>query len=376
MSWSIIALSLAGPAHTPVVDALASPLTSYLRDPWGAIHTILTELREFAIAWGPLGGPALALVTSVLLVGRTWRRRRIQQRLATDARLVTLLLPPTVDPAGAITVWSNLVGLLRPGWRRWWSGQPHLAFEFLFTAAGVHIRLWVPGLVPPGMVERAIEAAWPGAHTRTTPAKPPIPVTAPAGRRIAAVGGELRLARSEALPIRTSHPADPIRALLGAPVGLGPHERACVQILARPVAGHRVTRARRAAQRVHSGGSVRLVGRLLDALTPGPTAARATNPRTPATLDRQTNLEYAAQDRVVVEKLRGNQFETRIRYAVATLVADTPPPLRPGAVREVLRGRGHAIASAVRRLLRTQLLPPNPAAPPHHRAGQPPAGAR
>jgi hypothetical protein len=61
------------------------------------------------------------------------------------------------------------------------------------------------GLVPPGMVERAIEAAWPGTHTRTTPAKP---------------------------PIRTEHPADPIRAMLGAPVGLGPHGQACVQILA------------------------------------------------------------------------------------------------------------------------------------------------
>src|SRR5947208_3481945 len=83
---------------------------------------------------------------------------------------------------------------------------------------------------PPGMVERAIEAAWPGAHTRTAPAKPPIPTTAAAGRRVEAVGGELRLARSEALPIRTEHPADPIRAMLGAPVGLGPHERACVQI--------------------------------------------------------------------------------------------------------------------------------------------------
>jgi hypothetical protein len=346
MSWSITAaLSPAGPAH-PVVGALASPLTSYLRDPWGAIHTVLTDLREFAIAWGPLGGPVLALATSALLLGRMWRRRQIQQRLATDARLVTLLLPPTVDPAGATTVWSNLVGLLRPGWRRWWSGQPHLAFEFVFTAAGVQVRLWVPGLVPPGMVERAIEAAWPGSHTRTTPAKPPIPVTAPGGRRIAAVGGELRLARSEALPIRTSHPADPIRALLGAPVGLGPHERAAVQILTRPVAGHRVTRARRAAQRVHSGGSVRLVGRLLDTLTPGPTAARATTARTPATLDRQTTLEHAAQDRVVVDKLRGNQFETRIRYAVATLVADTSTAAQTRAVREVLRGRGHAIASA------------------------------
>ncbi|GAB3890519.1 hypothetical protein GCM10029964_062180 [Kibdelosporangium lantanae] len=44
--------------------------------------------------------------------------------------------------------------------------------------------------------------------------------------------------------MHTDHPADPVRALLGAPIGLGPHERACVQVLARSVAGHRVTKAR------------------------------------------------------------------------------------------------------------------------------------
>ena len=113
-------------------------------------------------------------VTGVMVARRRWRDR-YHERLIADARLVTVLAPPTVDPTGAITVWSNLVGLLRPGWRRRFSGQPHLTFELTFTADGVQIRLWVPGLVPPGMVERAIEAAWPGAHTRTTPAKPPIP---------------------------------------------------------------------------------------------------------------------------------------------------------------------------------------------------------
>jgi hypothetical protein len=348
MSCSIIAApvsSIAQPRADLAVGVLASPVGDYLRDPLGAFQNVLAHLRDLALTWGPIVGPILAVAITAAVVARRRWRRRYHEKLVTDARLVTVLAPPTVDPSGAITVWSNLVGLLRPGWRRRFSGQPHLGFELTFTDDGVHIRLWVPGLVPPGMVERAIEAAWPGTHTRTTPAKPPIPLAAAAGRQVEAVGGELRLARSEALPIRTEHPADPIRALLGAPVGLGPHERAAVQILARPVAGHRVTKARRAARRVHAGGSVNLVGRLLDAITPGKTPKPSTSTRTPQ-LDRQTSLEYAAQDRAVVEKLRANQFETRIRYAVATTVPDDATPGEIQAVREVLRGRGHAIASA------------------------------
>ncbi|WP_443111386.1 helicase HerA domain-containing protein [Amycolatopsis sp. A1MSW2902] len=256
--------------------------------------------------------------------------------------------PLTVDPTGAITVWSNLVGLLRPGWLRRFSGQPHVGFELTFTPDAVRIRFWVPGLVPPGMVERAIEAAWPGAHTRTSPARPPIPRTA-TGRRVEAVGGELRLGRSEALPIRTEHTVGPIRALLGAPVGLGPHERACVQVLARPVAGRRVGKARRAARRVNAGSSASLTSRLLDLLadviSPGKTSSASTSTRKPQ-LDRQTSLEYAAQDRAVVDKLRANQFETLIRYAVATTVPAGATSAETQPVREVLSGRTHAIASA------------------------------
>jgi hypothetical protein len=346
MPWLItanLAFTVASPRVAQAVGVFASPVDDYLRDPLGAFQYVLAYLRGLALIWGPIAGPILAVVVAAVVIARRRWRRRYHERLAADARLVTVLAPPTVDPSGAVTVWSNLVGLLRPGWLRRFSGQPHLAFELTFTADAVQIRLWVPGLVPPGMVERAIEAAWPGAHTRTTPAKAPIPTTVPAGRRIEAVGGELRLARPEALPIRTEHPADPIRALLGAPVGLGPHERACVQLLVRPVAGHRVTKARRAAHRVHTGSSVHLVGRLLDVITPGKKPSASL--RTPV-LDRQTSLEYAAQDRAVVEKLRANQYETRIRYAVATTIPADMTTGEAHAVREVLRGRGHAIASA------------------------------
>ena len=45
------------------------------------------------------------------------------------ARLVRVLTPPEVDPQGAATLWTNLVALLRPAWRRCLGGQPHLGFE-------------------------------------------------------------------------------------------------------------------------------------------------------------------------------------------------------------------------------------------------------
>ena len=110
------------------------------------------------------------------------------------------------------------------------------------------IRLWVPGTIPPGLIERAVEAAWPGARTVTRPAGPPLPPGA------AVAGGTLRLARPEILPLSTSHdPEAPLRALAGAAAGLGDGERAVLQVLARPVAGARLRRARRAARQQRAG---------------------------------------------------------------------------------------------------------------------------
>ncbi|MGA6164153.1 type IV secretory system conjugative DNA transfer family protein [Amycolatopsis magusensis] len=319
---------------------MSTPVQDYLRDPGAALRAVLAVLQEFAATVGPIAGPVLVVAAAGALIGRRWWVRRCHDRMAADARLVTVLAPPTVDPDGAAALYANLVGLLRPGWKRRVFGQPHLVWEYVFSQAGVALRLWLPGIVPPGMAERAIEAAWPGAHTRTTPAKPPIPLSSPPGKVVEAAGGELRLARSEALPIRSDFPTDPVRALLGAPAGLAAHERAVVQILARPVTGTRVRKARRAARRVRVGRSTKLPSRLLDLATPHSGARR---PLRKPMLDNQTSLENSAQDRTIVAKQRGAQYETRIRYAVATLL---PEGAERTPVREHLRGRGHAIASA------------------------------
>lgn len=326
--------------------APTSVVQDYLRDPGAVVRAVLAALREGAASWGPVLVPALVLTLAGLRLGRRWWVRRCHDRMAADARIVTVLAPPNVDPDGAAALYSNLVGLLRSGWKRRVRGQPHVVWEYVFSHSGVILRLWVPGVVPPGMAERAIEAAWPGAHTRTTPAKPPIPRTVPPGKAVEAVGGELRLARSEALPIRSDFPADPVRALLGAPVGLAAHERAVVQILARPVTGARVRNARRAARRVRAGGAVTRISRLLDLITPHTGSRRPGAVTKKPVTDNQTSLESTAEDRVIVAKQRGAQYETRIRYAVATLIDEDAASAHRAPVREHLAGRGHAIASA------------------------------
>lgn len=191
-------------------------LGDYLRDPGGALLALLTTVEHWLAVWWPGVTVFAVFSTLVVIAQRRVLARRRHAALIADARQVTVLAPPTVDPAGGAALWSNLVGLLRPAWRRWLTGQPHVACEYVFSEAGVAIRLWVPGVIPPGLVERAVEAAWPGAHTRvSSPAEPPLPTPSETQRRLV-IGGELRLARSEALPIRTDFDADPIRALIGA----------------------------------------------------------------------------------------------------------------------------------------------------------------
>lgn len=352
LSW--IPAALEQPPRTPLLTtssaATAGWVEDYLRNPGGALLTLLARLRELALEWGPIVAPAVAVVLTAILVGRRWWARRCHDALLADARQISVLAPPTVDPAGGTALWSNLVGLLRPGWKRAFTGQPHVACEYAFSEAGVAIRLWVPGVIPPGLVERAVEAAWPGSHTRVGPAEPPLPVPGEGQRRLV-VGGELRLARSESLPIRSDFGADPLRALIGAPVGLGRAEFACVQVLARPVTGRRVQRARRAARQVHTGRAPRLIGRLLDAITPRTRSRsrQAAAGRTRAGSlhsDPQTSLEYSAQNRAIVGKQRGSQFETVIRYAVAALLPANADENELRQARDVARGRAHALAAS------------------------------
>ncbi|MCE7009918.1 type IV secretion system DNA-binding domain-containing protein [Kibdelosporangium philippinense] len=338
------------PNTGPLLGGFASSATDgwigeYLRDPGGTVRALVAGLRDWALEWGPVAAPALAVGITMVALGRRVWARRCHARLIADARQITVLPPPEVDPAGGEALWANLVGLLRPAWRRLVTGQPHVACEYLFSEAGVAIKLWVPGVIPPALVERAIEAAWPGAHTSTSsPPDPPLPPPSSGQRRLV-VGGELRLARPEALPIRTAFDADPIRALIGAPVGLGRNDYACLQILARPVTGRRVARARRAARRVHTGGSAHVVGRLLDLITPGVKTSSRPPDHKPRS-DPQTSLEYGAQNRAIVTKQRGSQYETMIRYAVATLLPEHSTDTEIRTAHDVARGRAHALAAA------------------------------
>ncbi|WP_322779994.1 type IV secretory system conjugative DNA transfer family protein, partial [Frankia sp. Cas4] len=122
-------------------------------------------------------------------------------------------------------------------------------------------------------------------------------------------------------------------------------QRAVVQILARPVTGRRVARARRAARRLRAGGSAHLVGGLLDLLTPRTSRTLRSRPATPK-VDHQTSLAQSAEDRAIVTKGRGAQFEVRIRYAIVAVLDEHGDEDAVARVGGQLRGRAHAIASA------------------------------
>jgi energy-coupling factor transporter ATP-binding protein EcfA2 len=310
----------------PPPDGLApTPLERFLLDPWDMLADLARHAASNATARG-LGLLAVATSFALLMLAarltRSWWR---QWRLAAGARLVRVLPPPQVEPGAAEALWGNLAGLLRQ--RRPLDPRPHLAFELAWTTQGVTVGLWVPGTIAPRLVERAVEAGWPGARTSTRDAAPPL--AADAG--MAVLGGELRLAGGPWQPLRTEHWVDPLRAALGAAGELADHETAVVQVLARPAGGRRLVRAQRAANGLAGapGSRARLVGGLLDLLTPGGGrgARRPVGPADP---------QAAMAARAGLAKLAGPCWEVRVRYGVSG----------PAGLHGRLRARAHALAAA------------------------------
>ncbi|KOX23892.1 hypothetical protein ADL05_01910 [Nocardiopsis sp. NRRL B-16309] len=264
----------------------------------------------------------LALLAAAVVILRrclVWVRHR---RWATDARLVEILPPPTAELSHAEAFWTQMLGLLRPGWKRGLFGQPHLSWEYLFDQDGLHIRLWVPDPVPPRMVERAVEAAWPGASTTTIPCPPP-----QAG--VVARGGVLRLARPDHYPIATSHEDDPLRGLVGAAGAPAAGETILVQVIARPVTGIRLHRANQAAAQLRSSHSVS--AGLFNALTPGGNRRSASW--------SALRPEVSGEIRAILAKSVRPRLDTVVRYQTST-----PTSQVDGSQRR--RGRTHAIAGA------------------------------
>ncbi|MGI5206252.1 helicase HerA domain-containing protein [Spirillospora sp. CA-108201] len=286
------------------------------------------HLIDLATDYGPITElgvlGAAATWASVRWVLWDWRN----SRLAPGARLIEVAVPPKVEPASATAWWARLIGLTHPRWKRLVFGQPHLAFEYRADHKGVRFHIWVPGTIPPGIVEKTVRASWPGATLTTHPAAPPLPLD-PEHR---AAGGWLVLARPEHFPLASDHDADPLRGLLGTASGLAEGEHLAVQILARPATGHRLGKAHRAASALRGGRSTAPQSLLFDLLTP-----RMSGHHNPSELTRQ-HPERAEQVRAVLGKAAQPRFEVQIRYGVATRHPD-----QAGA--GWLRAHAHEVAS-------------------------------
>lgn len=264
-----------------------------------------------------IGGVVVLIAAEAVL----WRWRNA--RFARNARLVEIAIPPQVEPGSAAAWWSQVMGLTAPRWKRVLFGQPHLAWEYVADAHSVRVQLWVPGLVPPELVEKAIRSAWPGAAVTTRPAGPLVPRGATTSR------GRMVLARPDHYPLTTAHRNDPLRALLGALSGLCQGEHAAVQILVRPVTGRRLSAAHRAASALRNGRSGGLRADLFDLLTPAMHSAR------PGELSRMFP-ERAEEIRAILAKAQQSRFAVQISYAITSQRADAQGRLR---------GRAHEIAA-------------------------------
>ncbi|WP_274916657.1 helicase HerA domain-containing protein [Streptomyces sp. WZ-12] len=319
------------------------PLVNFLTNP----NDFWTHLSRGATSWletyVPLLIPCAVVMTTGGYVLRRRLRRWLQHQLVDGARCVEILAPPHVAPKGGEVLWAQLSGLLRPWWRRLTTGQPHLAFEYTWSHTGMRIRLWAPGTVPLGLVRRAVEAAWPGAHTRAAEPTPLLPPDHPT------TAGRLRPARPAVLPLRTDHPTDPLRPLLQAATGMAEAEAACVQILARPATGSALRRARCQARRLKAGHTPAR----LPALT-----ALLLHRAQPSTTGKQ-DPEHSTAVRQSATKLSGSQWQCALTYA-ATCAPDHD------RAQDVARGRAHALASAFgpyadrNYLARTRLRHPQP----------------
>src|SRR6266542_1538653 len=312
------------PSTSTLPDLDRSPLGRYLLHPQRTLAAAARTLAHHAAQLAHRYGLWLLMLAVILLAARVALARWRAARLHDGARLVEVLPPPQVDPDGAPGLWRNLAGLLRQ--RRLLQGRPHVALEYRWSPAGLTIALWLPGMVAPRLVERAVEAAWPGARTHTTtPAPAPLPV----GERVG--GGALRLAQPEWYALRAEHPTDPLRALLGAAEELGAGESAIVQVLVRPARGRRLARLRRVARALRRGQHPTRPGRLLDLLNP---TSSSMGSRRAYADDPARHADVHA----ITRKAAGPGFEVLVRYGVATSVQHH--------VRGRLRARAHALAAA------------------------------
>jgi hypothetical protein len=328
-------------------------MTGPTPDGWQNLPSTLvaSPLLNGAVATVVVLGVAGVVVARARLAA--WRHRRLTE----EARWVTIAAPPEVDAACAASLWLTLTGVLTPATaQRLLYGSAHVGWEYIWTGRTLTIRIWVPGTIPPGAVEAAVRAAWPGATVTTQPAGDPIPATV-GGQ----AGGALWPQAADVLPLRTQHDADPLRALLAAGATVRHREHACLQILARPAPPRRVHAARQAARRgtdpangLSAGGATGAATGLLngavglliepllwltDVFLPGRPAT--SRPPRPGTAGTQRDALAEAHRRAVTEKV---EAIPQSRSPSGTPSPPTPPD-RPRRTRQRRRRTSRAGSS-------------------------------
>jgi hypothetical protein len=256
----------------------------------------------------------LATVGCVLLV------RWLHQRgFAREARLVRIGVPPEVEEKGGQLLWAALHDLLRPPVWRWLLGQPHLSWEVAASEAGTTFGVWVPKVIPPGLIERAVSAAWPGASASSEPADTAAPTISREGVQVTS---ELALSGPGWFSLDTTTNPDPLPLILGQLSGLTGPERALVQVIARPATSREQHRLRAAARRIRRGQATGRLLRLVQLFQIQPPPA----PRLDPTI--------ASDVREAMVKSTGSLYRCAVRVTVTA------------ASRPEARGRIHAVLGA------------------------------
>ncbi len=124
---------VADPSLPPVAPPSPIPtphglLAHFLENPGRELHHLARQLLAALHIPAPARCRSPPLLLAAAAAGRAAGSSG-SARLADGGRLIRLHAPPTVDPAGALTFWTNLIALLRPGWKRILFGQPHVALR-------------------------------------------------------------------------------------------------------------------------------------------------------------------------------------------------------------------------------------------------------
>lgn len=289
-----------------------SRLSRFLLNPAAETeHVLRTALDELLRLAPFLAGGALAIACAAVAAGLLRERRR-----GDGAQLLEIGVPPAGDEQGALLLWGALHDLIRPRLSRLLFGQPQIAFELASEGGSTSFRLWLPRSVPVPLVERAVEAAWPGAScTRSTE-------SAPIEKASGLTTCELGLSGPDHFALEQTQGGGSLRLLLSQLAGLEPEERALVQIVASPLTARAQARLRATARRLHLGIPPTRIARLVDLIPLGPAAPR-----------RATDPALAPDVREVLAKASRPLFRVNVRLAVA------------GPDRARRRGQIHALCS-------------------------------